>query len=136
MADPFDQDTSAVAPPPAPRVAEPSIGAWDDVPPTGVEPNSARRRLLFDLAVSLAALAALVILSLFRAGRQPDLEPSERLAYAFGAVLFGLLISLAARWLWLRVRRRSDPTASLLSPWIPVGAVILVVLSIFGGNQT
>ena len=135
MSDPVDQQPSSVGPAPVARVAEPSIVAWDDVPPTGAEPTSRVRRLVTDLAVSVAALAALVILALFEAGRTPDLEPSDRYADALGSVLFSLLIALAARWLLLRARGRAA-TAELLSPWIPIGAVILMVFAIVGRNQT
>jgi hypothetical protein len=136
MTDPVDQETSTVERAPARRVAEPSIVAWDDVPPTGNEATSPGRRRVQDLAVSVAALLALLILSLFRAGREVDLESSERMAYVVGVIAFGLLVSTAARWLWLRARRRADPTAHLLSPWIPIGAVILVVFSIFGSARS
>jgi hypothetical protein len=135
MADPVDQE-STVRARPGPAVAEPSIVAWDDVPPTGKEADSPGRRRLQDLAVSVAALMALLILALFRAGREVDLASSERIGYVFGVVAFGLLVSTAARWLWLRARRRTDPTAHLLSPWIPIGAVILVVFSIFGSARS
>src|SRR4051812_43074015 len=113
---------------PAGRETAPSLVAWDDVPPSGKGPRRA-----LDAAVSVVALAALVFLALVRAGVEPDLGSAERFGYVLGAVVFALLISLGWRWLWLRFQRRSA-RADLLSPWIPIGGVILIVLSILGGN--
>lgn len=135
MTDPVDQQESSVRASPAPTVAEPSIVAWDDVPPTGEEPTSPGGQRAFDIVISISALAALVILALFEAGRTPDLEPSERYGYILGSILFSLLVALAARWLWLRTRGRAG-AAGLLSPWVPIGAVILMVLAMVGRNQT
>ena len=131
MTDPVDQE-----PPEAhtPTVAEPSIVAWDDVPPTGDGSGSGRQNQVMDVAVSVAALAALVVLSLARAGASGT-TGSERIGYVIGGVLIALVISAAARWLWIRARRRNDPSVRFLSPWIPIGAVIVAVLSLFGGNR-
>jgi hypothetical protein len=63
MTDPVNDETSRAQPPPGPGSAQPSIVAWDDVPPTG------------------------------------------------------------------------DGSGRFLSPWIPIGAVILVVFSIFGSSR-
>jgi hypothetical protein len=88
-----------------------------------------------DIVIWVVALAALVFLSLLRA----DIEGStgsERIGYVIGGVVFALLISAAARWLWLRARRRNDAAAQLISPWIPVGAVIVVLLALFGRSPS
>jgi uncharacterized membrane protein YidH (DUF202 family) len=135
MTDPVNEEADAAQQRPSESgVAQPSIVAWDEAPPTSAGPDSAGQRRLLDVVVSVVALAALVFFSLIRAASSGT-TGSERLGYVIGGVAIALLISAAARWLWVRTRRRSDPTARLLSPWIPIGAVIVVVLSIFGGKQ-
>ena len=115
-----------------PATPPPAV-AWAAAPPASAPETAAGRRPL-DIVVWVVALAALVVLSLARAGASGT-TGSERIGYVIGGVLIALVISAAARWLWIRTRRRNDPSVRFLSPWIPVGAVIVAVLSLFGGNR-
>ena len=132
MTDPIDPTTAEPVAPTAGSEA-PAV-AWAAPPPAGASEATAARRTL-DVVVWVVALAALVVLSLVRASLA-DTTGSERVGYVIGGVLFALLISAAARWLWLRARRRNDASVRFLSPWIPIGAVILAVLALFGGNRS
>jgi uncharacterized membrane protein YidH (DUF202 family) len=135
MTDPVDREASTAQPPPGPDGLQPApVVAWADAPSAGDTPGAAGQRRVMDVVVSVVALAGLVLVSLIRAGASGT-TGSERIGYIIGSIAFGLLVSAAARWLWLRVRRRNDPTVRLLSPWIPIGAVILVIFSIFGGSR-
>jgi hypothetical protein len=134
MTDPFDPATADEDPGAKDGSPVAPVVSWDQ-PATGggaVVPGS-RRGL--DIVIWVVAFAALIFLSLLRA----DIEGStgsERIGYVIGGVVFALLISAAARWLWLRARRRNDAAAQLISPWIPVGAVIVVLLSLFGRSPS
>jgi len=85
-----------------------------------------------DLAITVVAFVVLVPLALARAGQSAGLSSSERLGYLVGSIVAPVLFATAARWLWLRLRRGTDTTSKLVSPWIPVGAVIIAVLSLLG----
>ena len=135
MTDPVDQEASPAPPPADAGVAQPApVVAWAEASSTGETPGTSGQRRVMDIVVSVVALAALVVLSLVRAGLSGT-TGSERIGYVIGGIAFGLLISAAARWLWLRARRRNDPTARFWSPWIPIGAVILVALSLGGSRN-
>jgi hypothetical protein len=133
MTDPLDPGPAAQQPAPPDGSGSPPVVAWAAAPPASPEARGSRRVL--DIVVWVLALAALVVLSLARAN-VAGTTGSERVGYVIGSVLFALLISAAARWLWLRARRRGDPLVRFLSPWIPVGAVILAVLALFGGDRS
>jgi hypothetical protein len=134
MRDPVDPATVQPPPPPPDASADPPAVAWATAPPAGDQDATAGRPIL-DIVVWVVALAALVVLSLARASIAGT-TGAERAGYVVGGVAFALLISAAARWLWLRARRRNDATVRFLSPWIPIGAVILAVLALFGGNRS
>jgi hypothetical protein len=135
MTEPVDHEAPSVESPPGQGVAQPApVVAWAK-PQGGDMPGPTGARRFLGIVVSVVALAALVLLSVIRAGAAGT-TGSEWLGYVIGGIAIGLLVSAAARWLWLRARRRTDPTARFLSPWIPVGAVILTVVSIFGGNRS
>lgn len=132
MTDPVDASTGH---PPAPPDGSdtPPVVAWAAAP-AAADPRARPRRPVLDVVVWVISLAVLVVLSLARADIA-GATGSERVGFVIGGVVFALLISAAARWLWLRARRRSDPLVRFLSPWIPIGAVILAVLALFGGNR-
>ena len=131
MTDRIDPTTAEpVAPTDA---AEASAVAWA-APSAGETSQATAARRTLDIVVWVVALAGLVVLSLVRAGLAGT-TGSERIGYVIGGVVIALLISAAARWLWLRARRRSDAAARFASPWIPVGAVIVALLSLFGGSR-
>jgi hypothetical protein len=135
MTDPDDHEASAVQPPPDTGVSQPApVVAWAEATTAGGPGTSGSRRVL-DVVIWVVALIALTFLSLVRAGTSGT-TGSERVGYVIGGVLVALLISAAARWLWLRARRRGDPTAQFVSPWIPIGALIVAVLSLFGGSRS
>jgi hypothetical protein len=100
--------------------------------PENVAPTGPRR--LLGVVVTVAALALAYIFAVIGAARRPEMNGSERFGYILGTVLFGLLIATAARWLWLRARRR-DARRDLLSPWIAVGAVVVIAFAAFGSRQ-
>jgi len=130
MTDPVDHETSTGQPPPATSAsrATPAV-EWAQAPPTGDTSATAGRNPVMEIVVWVVALAALLLLSLGRAGSS-GATGSERIGYALGAATGALLIATAVRWLWLRVRHRNDPNRRLLSPWIAVGAVIFAALTI------
>jgi TRAP-type mannitol/chloroaromatic compound transport system permease large subunit len=135
MTDPVDHEAPAAQPPPDPGVSQPAPAvAWAAVPSAGETPGTTGQRRVMDVVVWVVALAALVLLSLGRAGLS-GATGSERIGYALGAAVGALLVATAVRWLWLRFRRRNDPTKRLLSPWIAIGAVIFAALTIGTGRN-
>jgi hypothetical protein len=131
MTDRIDPPT---AEPAAPTEASEAPAVASTAPSAGESEATGARRTL-EVVVWVVALAALVVLCLVRAGIAGT-TGSERIGYVIGGVAIALLISAAARWLWLRARRRNDAAARFVSPWIPVGAVIVALLSLFGGNRS
>jgi hypothetical protein len=87
---------------------------------------------VLDIVVWVVALVVAYGLASIRASLQTGLGSSERLGYILGGVVFSLLLAAAIRWVWLRFRRQTHQTARLLSPWIPVGAVIILILGLLG----
>ena len=119
------------------NAAEPESGgavAWKAPAAPDPTERTAGQRVLEVLAW-IIALALLVMLATIRADRRPDLGPSERLGYIAGGVLASLLVATGIRWLWLRFRRRGDPTARLLSPWIPFGAILFPLAALVSGTR-
>jgi hypothetical protein len=136
MTNPIEPAPTAIPPQSGPDDAPPEPAVqWTPLPSPGDPSKDTRQRRGRDIVVSVGALVVLAILSFIRAVSKTGLEASEAFGYVVGGIVGGLLIAAAIRWLWLRTRRRGDPAARLLSPWIPVGAVILVVLSMLGSNR-
>jgi hypothetical protein len=134
MTDPVDHEAPAGQPPPGPVVSQPAPAVeWAQAASAGDTPGTAGQRRVMDVVVWVVALAALVLLSLIQAGLSGT-TGSARIGYIIGTMLAGLLLSGAARWVWVRARRRNHPTARFLSPWIPIWAVIVVTLSMFGSR--
>jgi hypothetical protein len=139
MTDPVDHEASTGQPPPATSASQPGSTPapaveWAQAPSAGDTTGTAGRNRVMDIVVWVVALAALALLSLIQASLSGT-TGSTRIGYVIGTMLAGLLISAAARWVWVRARRRNHPTARFLSPWIAIWAVILVTLSTFGGSR-
>jgi hypothetical protein len=114
----------------------PPVVAWAPAGPATPEGESASgSRRILGVLVTIAALALAYVFAVIGAARRPDMNGSERFGYILGTVIFGLLIATAARWLWLRARRRGDARHHLLSPWIAVGAVVVIAFAAFGSRQ-
>lgn len=137
MTDPVDHEAPTGQPSPgsgvSPQEPAPAV-EWAQASSADDKPGTAGRNRVMDVVVWVVALAALVFLSLIQAGLSGT-TGSARIGYVIGTMLAGLLISAAARWIWVRARRRNHPTARFMSPWIPIWAVILVTLSTFGSGR-